>query len=52
VAIELRGEHTRGMTLVDERGVKGQRRPNVQVAYGADAEAVLGLLEEALRSWA
>lgn len=51
VVVELRGEHTRGMTLVDERGVKGQRRPNAQVGYGAEAEAVIGLLEEALRRW-
>lgn len=49
VVVELSGQHTRGMTLVDERGVKGAAAPNAQVAYGAHAVGVLDLLLSTLR---
>jgi inosine-uridine nucleoside N-ribohydrolase len=51
VVIELFGRHTRGMTLVDERGVTDAEPPNAQVGYAADAEGILGLLLEALRAY-
>ena len=52
VEIELCGEHTRGMTVVDERGVRSSAVPNVQVAYGLDREGVLAVLLETLASYA
>ena len=54
VAIELRGEHTRGMTVVDERGNRAREAapPNVQVAYKVDRDAALKLLIETLERYA
>ena len=50
VAIELRGEHTRGMTVVDERGNRARDAapPNVEVAYKLDRDAALELLIKTL----
>jgi inosine-uridine nucleoside N-ribohydrolase len=42
VVIEIAGEHTRGMTLVDTRGVKGMQPPNVTVALTTDGASTLG----------
>lgn len=49
VTVELRGEHTRGMTVVDERGVVEGEKGNVQVGYGIDREGAQRLLLGALR---
>lgn len=51
VEIELRGEHTRGMTVVDERGVRSDAVPNVQVAYGIEREGALSVLLRTLGSY-
>lgn len=50
VAVELRGEHTRGMTVVDERGNRARDAapPNVQVAYTIDRDAALKVLVKTL----
>ena len=48
VAVECAGAHTRGMTVVDERGVKESEGGNVKVAYKIDAEGASKLLFEAL----
>tara|TARA_B110000196_G_scaffold245471_1_gene214207 strand:+ start:2459 stop:3370 length:912 start_codon:yes stop_codon:yes gene_type:complete len=49
VQVELAGTHTRGMTLVDERGPGASAEANCQVAYGVDADAVIALIMEAVR---
>ena len=49
VQVELAGTHTRGMTLVDERGPRASAEANCQVAYGVDADAVIALIMEAVR---
>lgn len=51
VRIELRGEHTRGMTVVDERGVRSDLTPNVQVGYGIDRDEALEVLCDTLASY-
>jgi inosine-uridine nucleoside N-ribohydrolase len=61
VRVELRGEHTRGMTVCDARHVPAfnpsviQREPagaapNAQVAVALDRDRLIRLLEDALRS--
>ncbi len=49
VRVELTGTHTRGMTLVDERGTRGTAEANCRVAYGVDADAVIALVMAAVR---
>ena len=49
VQVELAGTHTRGMTLVDERGPGASAEANCQVAYGVDADAVIALIMAAVR---
>jgi purine nucleosidase/pyrimidine-specific ribonucleoside hydrolase len=49
IAIELRGEHTRGATVVDRFAVTG-REPNAQVAVELDAPAFWGHVEAAVRT--
>lgn len=49
VAIELRGEHTRGATVVDRFGVTG-RPPNAQVALELDAPGFWAHVEAAVRA--
>ena len=49
VQVELAGTHTRGMTLVDERGPRASAEANCQVAYGVDADAVIALIMKAVR---
>jgi len=51
VRVELRGEHTRGMTVVDERGGRRGEAPNLEVAYRIDREGALGVLLETLRGY-
>ncbi|MBS3967107.1 MAG: nucleoside hydrolase [Truepera sp.] len=52
VAVELTGQLTRGMTVVDERGVKAMEPNNTSVAYGLDAPAALELLLETVQLYA
>ena len=47
VTIELAGTHTRGQTLVDERGWPGIE-PNCLVAYRTNASRALGLIMQAI----
>jgi inosine-uridine nucleoside N-ribohydrolase len=47
VTVELDGTHTRGQTLVDERGWPGIAT-NCEVAYGVDAAQVLKLIMQAI----
>jgi len=49
VHVELAGTHTRGMTMVDERGPGATAESNCQVAYGVDADAVIALVMQAVR---
>jgi len=49
IQVELAGTHTRGMTLVDERGPRASAEANCRVAYGVDADAVIALVMEAVR---
>ncbi len=48
VVVELRGEHTRGMTLCDERDVHRRGTPNVEVLTRIDAPAAWTRLKGAL----
>ena len=52
VEIELSGRFTRGMTVVDVRGVKGGEPPNAKVALGIDGPATVALVLETLRGLA
>lgn len=49
VDIELHGEHTRGMTVVDDRGRSGVE-PNAEVAFSLSSERALELVVDALAS--
>ena len=49
VQVELAGAHTRGMTLVDERGPWASAEANCEVAYGVNADAVIALIMKAVR---
>jgi inosine-uridine nucleoside N-ribohydrolase len=49
VHVEVDGTHTRGMTVVDERGPWAGGPFNCDVAYGADAEALIDLVMQAVR---
>jgi len=48
VDVETAGELTRGMTVADRR-IRPAEPPNVRVLTDVDREALIGLLEEALR---
>ena len=52
VVVELHGQHTRGMTLSDERGVKLSQATNTQLAKTIDRESALNLLLETMTSYA
>ena len=52
VSLETRGRYTRGMTVVDERGVKEVANSNVQVAYAINRDKALELLMGAIRAYA
>ena len=52
VEIELHGETTRGMTVVDQRRVKWGEPPNVSVAMGVRGNAVKQLIVTSLRELA
>ena len=44
MTVETRGEHTRGMTLADRRGVRSELAANTEVLTRIDAAAALDLL--------
>jgi inosine-uridine nucleoside N-ribohydrolase len=48
VVVELNGSHTRGMTVVDQRGDGIGETPNAEVAYDPDGAAVLRLVHGAV----
>lgn len=48
VVVETQGEHTRGMTVVDDRGSRRRGAANVDVAYQIDAAAAMAIVLEAL----
>ncbi|MDE0065699.1 MAG: nucleoside hydrolase [Acidimicrobiaceae bacterium] len=48
VDIELAGTHTRGMTVVDDRGSDADSDANARVLRSADADAVIELIVEAV----
>ncbi len=48
VAVEVNGQHTRGMTLVDERGVGSEFEPNCRVAYNVNAQEAVALIMQAV----
>lgn len=48
VAVETVGAHTRGMTVVDERGGHDSAEPNVRVGRTIDGDALWRLLVDAL----
>lgn len=49
VRVEVDGTHTRGMTVVDERGPRAEVPFNCDVAYEADAEALIDLVMQSVR---
>jgi inosine-uridine nucleoside N-ribohydrolase len=48
VAIETRGEHTRGMTVIDQRSISTRAAPNCDVLTAVDDDAVFDLLLSAV----
>ena len=54
VAVETKGEYTRGMTVVDERGrrARDSALPNAEVAYGIDRDAALELFVQTFALYA
>lgn len=53
VEVELCGEHTRGMTVVDERGrlARDNKPPNVEVAYSIERDEAVRVLMKTLESY-
>lgn len=51
VAIELAGEHTRGMTLADQRNHRAKGAPNAEVLTRIDADAATRILVDTLASY-
>ena len=52
VDIELRGEHTRGMTMIDRRQYKSPTAPNCDVVWDVDASPAFDVLIEAIGHFA
>ncbi|MGY9072343.1 MAG: nucleoside hydrolase [Acidimicrobiales bacterium] len=50
VVVETDGRHTRGMTVVDERGY-GEGDHNVEVEYSIDADAAMALFLDTVRAY-
>lgn len=51
VVVELRGEHTRGMTLCDQRDLHQRRAPNAEVLTRIDAAAAAERMVEVLAGY-
>ena len=50
VVVELDGEHTRGMTVIDYRHVSSRSRTNTTVLESIDADAAFAVIVEAIRA--
>ncbi len=50
VVVETRGEHTAGMTVIDERRLLERSAPNCQVLTAVDADAAFARILEAVRA--
>jgi inosine-uridine nucleoside N-ribohydrolase len=48
VVVETRGEHTRGMTVIDERRIMERLPANCDVSTRVDADTAFGLLVDAV----
>ncbi len=48
VVVETRGEHTRGMTVIDRRSITDRNAPNCNVLTAVDADAGFDLLIDAI----
>jgi len=48
VSIETRGEHTRGMTVIDQRAITARPAPNCDVLTSVDHDTAFDLLIEAI----
>jgi inosine-uridine nucleoside N-ribohydrolase len=48
VTIETRGEHTRGMTVIDQRAIIARESPNCEVLTAVDVDAAFDLLTGAI----
>jgi len=46
--VETSGEQSRGMTLVDMRGLKERKNPNCTVVWDVDAEAAFNVIVESI----
>lgn len=52
VVVELRGQHTRGMTLVDQRGFRNTTlKPNVKVGISIKAQKAINIVKNAIKSY-
>ena len=51
VVVETQGEHTRGMTLIDERRLLERREANCEVLFGVDADAAFDVIVQAIASF-
>lgn len=49
VAVETRGEHTVGMTVIDQRHLLERSAPNCQMLTSVDADAAFGVILDAVR---
>ncbi len=52
VAVETVGEHTRGMTVVDQRALKDRPPPNTDVLMTVDVDRAFALITETVASFA
>jgi inosine-uridine nucleoside N-ribohydrolase len=48
VVVETSGEYSRGMTLVDMRGLKERKNPNCTVVWDVNAEAAFNVIVESI----
>ena len=52
VVVETQGEHTRGMTVIDERRLLDREAPNVEVLTTVDADRAFDLVASAVAHFA
>ena len=50
VVVETIGEHTAGMTVIDERLLLDRAAPNCEVLVDVDADAAFAVIVEAIRA--
>ena len=51
VVIELNGEHTRGMTMIDQRGLIERLNPNCEVVWDVQAEEAFDVIVQAIGNY-